>query len=233
MRVLRGRVEDREADRAVTDRLVADTRETGEPTVRVWRPPRQVAFGRRDARDPGYDRARTAATERGYPGYERDTGGRAVAYTGNTIAFCRTEPVEEARTGIEARYDAAVDDLRDALATCGIDAERGEPDRSFCPGAHSLSADGKLVGIAQRVGSGVARVGGIVVVRDHEPIADVLDPVYDALDVPFDPGTVGSVARAQGVSPASVDAEAIRRALEDALAGGDARIERVGAGGPV
>lgn len=228
MRVLRGRVADREADRAVTERLVADTRETGEPAVRVWRPPRQVAFGRRDAREPGYERARAAATERGYPSYERDTGGRAVAYTGHTIAFCRTEPVAEARTGIEERYDAAVADLRAALGDCGITAERGEPDRAFCPGAHSLSAEGKLVGIAQRVGGGVARVGGILVVRDHEAVAEVLDPVYDALGVPFDPGTVGSVARAIGVAPESVDTGAVRRAVEDALAGSDARVERVG-----
>jgi octanoyl-[GcvH]:protein N-octanoyltransferase len=228
MRVLRGRAADVDEDRAVTEHLVADARETGEPAVRVWTPHRQVAFGRRDAREPGYDRAREVAADHGYAPYERETGGRAVAYTGNTVAFTRVEPIEELRTGIEERYDEAVSVVRAALADCGVDAERGEPPDSFCPGAHSLSADGKLVGIAQRVASGVARVGGIVVVRDHDAIASVLEPVYDALGVPFDPGTVGSVARAQGVDPGAVDPAAVARTLEAHLVGNAATtVERV------
>jgi lipoate-protein ligase A len=229
MRVLRGRAPTLEGDRAVTERLVADVRETGEPAVRAWRPHRHLAFGRRDARADGYDAARAAAEDQGYPSYERETGGRVVAYTGHTVAFTRIEPVGEERTGIDARYDRAVGWARAALADCGVDAARGEPDHSFCPGAHSLSADGKLVGIAQRVGRGTARVGGVVLVRDHDAVADVLAPVYDALGVPFDPSTVGSVARARGVSPGAVDPAAVARAFETHLVGdAEARVERVG-----
>ncbi|WP_276260316.1 lipoate--protein ligase family protein [Haloglomus litoreum] len=228
MRVVRGRAADVAEDRAITEHLVADAGETGEPAIRVWTPHRQVAFGRRDAREPGYDRAREAAADRGYAPYERETGGRAVAYTGHTVAFTRIEPVAELRTGIEERYDEAVSVVRAALADCGVDAERGEPPESFCPGAHSLSADGKLVGIAQRVGSDVARVGGIVVVRDHAAIAAVLAPVYDALGVPFDPGSVGSVARARGVDPERVDPTTVARTLEEHLVGTAATtVERV------
>jgi octanoyl-[GcvH]:protein N-octanoyltransferase len=219
MRVVRGRATDIEADRAVTEHLVTDAAETGEPAVRVWTPHPQVAFGRRDAREPGYERAREAAAEQGYPPHERETGGRAVAYTGTTVAFTRVEPIEELRTGIEERYDEAVSLVGAALADCGVDAERGEPPDSFCPGAHSLSADGKLCGIAQRVGGGVARVGGILVVRDHDAVATVLTPVYDALGVPFDPTTVGSVARARAVSPGAVDPETVARTLESHLVG--------------
>jgi lipoate-protein ligase A len=228
MRVLRGRASDIEADRAVTDHMVADAGETGVPAVRVWTPHRQVAFGRRDAREPGYEAAREAAREHGYPPYERSTGGRAVAYTGRTVAFCRAEPVAELRTGIGERYEEAITTVHAALADCGVDADPGEPDRSFCPGAHSLSADGKLVGLAQRIAGGVARVGGIVVVRDHAETAAVLDPVYEALDVPFDPDTVGSVARARSVDPASVDPTEVARTLERHLVGNAATtVERV------
>jgi lipoate-protein ligase A len=228
VRVLRGRAADVDADRAVTEHLVADAAETGEPAVRVWIPHPQVAFGRRDAREPGYDRARRVARDRGFPPYERETGGRAVAYTGTTVAFCRAAPVADLRSGIEERYDEAVALVQAALADCGVEAQRGEPDHAFCPGAHSLSAEGKLVGIAQRVGQGVARVGGVLVVRDHEAIGDVLAPVYEALDVPFDPGTVGSVARARGVPPATVAPGEVARTLERHLVG-DATptIERV------
>ena len=43
----------------------------------------------------------------------------------------------------------------------------------------------------------------------------MLDPVYEALGVPFDPESVGSVARGGG--PA--DSERVCRALEDAFLG--------------
>lgn len=215
MRVVRGRAATVDDDRAVTAALREDVAATGDGVVRAWSPHRQVAFGRRDARAEGYERARAAASERGYPPYERDVGGRAVAYTGNTVAFCRFEPIRDVRRGLDDRYEVALADVQRGLATVGVDAERGEPPAAFCPGQHSLSADGKLVGLAQRVADGVAQVAGIAVVRDHGPIADVLAPVYDALDVPFDPDAVGSVARAGGTD----DPVAVARALEAALVG--------------
>ena len=224
MRIVRGRADSIEADRAVTDALREDVRETGEGVVRAWTPHRQLAFGRRDARADGYPEARAAAESRGFPPYERSVGGRAVAYTGSTVAFVRVEPLDDIRTGLDARYDAAVGDLRRALETVGVDAERGEPPDAFCPGDHSLSAAGKIVGIAQRVSQGAAATAGVVVVRDHAEIAAVLDPVYEALAVPFDPGSVGSVARAGGDG----DPETVARAVEDALVGDrEATVERL------
>ncbi|MFC7235002.1 lipoyl protein ligase domain-containing protein [Halosegnis marinus] len=224
MRIVRGRAGEVEEDRAVTAALRADTAETGEGAVRAWTPHRQVAFGRRDARADGYERAREAARDHGFPPYERDVGGRAVAYTGNTVAFLRLEPVADMRRGMDERYDAAVADVARGLETVGVRAERGEPPGSFCPGQHSLSAAGKIVGLAQRVSKGVAQTAGICVVRDHAGIAEVLDPVYAALDVPFDPDSVGSVARAGGDG----DPERVARAIEAALVGDrEATVERV------
>jgi len=176
MRLLRGRAGDHERDHQRTRELVDRVGGDAVPALRVWRPHRQVAFGRRDRRRAGYERAREAATEREYAVLEREVGGRAVAYTGNTVAFALAEP-------------------------------------SFCPGAHSLQATGKLVGIAQRVRQDVALTAGVVVVRDHAAIAAVLDPVYDALGLPFDPDSVGSVVRAGG------DGEGLLDALETELAG--------------
>lgn len=195
------------ADRVASDR---------EAALRVWRPYRQVAFGRRDATSDGYERAQAAARDRGYVVVERSAGGRAVAYTGSTIAVALAVPTENPRGTIQRRYDRVSAAVRRALAECGVDAREGEPPDSFCPGTHSLQADGKVAGLAQRVRQSVAVAGAIVVVRDHEDIAAVLTPVYAALGVPFDPDSVGSVARAGG--PA--DPDRVVAALEATLTAG-------------
>lgn len=228
-RVVRGRADGIGEDRAVTRALVGDVAETGEPVVRAWTPHRQVVFGRRDARADGYDRARAAAEGRGFPTRERRVGGRAVAYTGRTVAFCRIEPLADMREGMTARYDAAIEDLCGALADLGAPLDRGEPEGAFCPGSHSLSAGGKVVGLAQRVRRGAATVAGICLVADRGPVADVLESVYAALDVPFERSSVGSVVRAGGPDDPERVARAIERALVAGVDGedGEATVERV------
>ncbi len=224
MRLLRGAGADPAGDRAVTAAVADDVTATGEPAVRVWSPPRQVAFGRRDAAAPGYDRARERARDRGFPPVERAAGGRAVAYTGETVAFARLVPVEGGRVGIGERYETTTATLAAALDELGVDARRGEPAGAFCPGTHSLSAaGGKVAGLAQRVTGSVALVGGCVVVAGHEAVASVLGPVYDALDLALAPDAVGSVARAGGPG----DAAAVPAAVADALAGDADRVETV------
>jgi len=224
MRLLRGRAETPEADRALTGRAVDRVAEDGKPAVRVWTPPRQVTFGRRDARAEGYERARRHAREHGYPPVERSTGGRAVAFTGATVAAVRATPTDTTRTGVDDRYEDALDRFQAALARLGVDAEPGEPDASFCPGTHSLRTRGKLVGLAQRVRGDVAVLAGVVVVRDRAEIGAVLDPVYDALGVTFDPGSVGSVVAAGGPE----DPQRTVDALEAALTDGDTTVTPVG-----
>jgi octanoyl-[GcvH]:protein N-octanoyltransferase len=214
MRIVEGRAEDIDADRARTRELFERTERTGEPAVRVWTPHRQVAFGRRDTREDDYEDAKRAAADHDFPVVERSVGGRAVAYTGTTVAFARAEPVDG---GITERYDRATADLRVAFERLGVDARSGEPPDSFCPGSHSLQANGKVAGLAQRVTGEAALVAGIVLTRDAEEVAAVLDPIYAALDVPFDPESVGSVERAGGES----DPEIVARAVEAALVEGD------------
>jgi len=213
MRVLSGRAATVAADRERTRAMLDRTGETGEPAVRVWTPHRQVAFGRREAAESGYDRAVAAASERGFEPVERRVGGRAVAYTGSTVAFAHAVPVEDPRTGLADRYDAASERLRLALSTLGVDAVPGEPSDAFCPGSHSLQCAGKIVGIAQRVRTDAALVAGCIVVADRDEIASVLAAVYDALGRPFDPESVGSVAAAGGPSDPARVVDAVERAL--------------------
>ena len=224
MRVLRGRAGTIDADRRLTRELLDFAGSERERALRVWTPHRQLAFGRRDANDPGYEKARRFADKRGFPPLARSVGGRAVAYTGETLAFTHAIPIDDMRRGMDERYDEASERVREALSGLGIETEPGEPPESFCPGAHSLSASGKIVGIAQRITQNAALVSGVVIVADHKEIADVLSPVYKALSIPFDPDSVGSVARAGG--PAAP--EWVARAIEEALVGGREReVERV------
>jgi octanoyl-[GcvH]:protein N-octanoyltransferase len=220
MRVLRGRGATPAADHSLTAELLEVTAETGVPGVRVWYPPPQVAFGRRDRSESGYEAAREAAARRGYPPVQRRVGGHAVAFTGDTLAFALAAPTGAARTGIDDRYESVLGDLRAALDVCGVAATSGEPPASFCPGSHSLQAGGKIAGLAQRVRQDVSVVGGLVVARDAEAVAAVLEAVYEALDLAFDPESVGSVTDAGG------DATALRDAVEDALVGDGERIVR-------
>lgn len=213
----RGRRATRETDRAATRAMVDRAGDTGEPAVRVWLPGQQLAFGRRDTRADGYDRARRAAADHDFPPVERSVGGRAVAYADTTLAFAHAVPTDDSRTGLDDRYETAVATVVDALSDSGADVTRGEPADAYCPGDYSVRATdgGKLAGIAQRVRKGAALVAGSVTVADRESIRAVLTDVYDALGVAFDPETVGSVAAAGG--PA--DPTPVRRALERALAG--------------
>jgi lipoate-protein ligase A len=216
VRIVRGRANTIEQDRERITRLLETVRERRQSAVRVWAPHRQVAFGRRDTRMEGYERARRLCREFGFQPRVRSVGGRAVAYTGSTLAFASLEPVADARSGLDDRYETVISAIASALADLGVETTRGEPPGSFCPGAHSLSADGKVVGIAQRVRKDVAMTAGIAITSEREEITTVLGAVYDALDVPFEPESVGSIERS---AQRPLTPDRIRTVIEDALLG--------------
>lgn len=224
IRVYHGRRAGREADRAATAGMLARAGESGVPALRVWPPGRALAFGRRDAHAEGYPRAKAVAREHGFPPSERSVGGRAVAYADSTLAFAHAIPLDDARSGLNDRYEAALDTLLAALADAGADVSRGEPPRSYCPGDYSVrvAGGGKVAGLAQRVRRDAALVSGCVTVTERGPIRAVLAPVYDALDVPFDPESVGSVAQAGGPD----DPDAVRDVVESAFVDGREAIVR-------
>ena len=233
MHVVRGRDPRPAVDREHTAALLANAGD-GEPGVRVWTPVRQVAFGRRDARESGFRRATAAAAERGFATIERDVGGRAVAYPGDTLAFAHALPLGDGRDrgSISERYELATETVRDALRGLGADVTAGEPPASFCPGDHSIrvASGGKVAGIAQRVRGDAALVAGCVIVTrdDASDIAEVTAAIYDALDVSFDPETVGSVAGAGGPESPQRVARALEAAFLDGPWGdGDPRVTRI------
>lgn len=181
-------------------------------TIRIHRPGREVAFGRQDVASPGYERAADAARSAGFAAVERLAGGRAAVFHEGTIALARaySDPQPPKRT--YARFEEMADVITAALRELGVDARVGEVPGEYCPGAYSVNARGaaKLAGIGQRMIRGAAHMGGVVIANGGGQIADVLVPVYEALELDWDPATSGSAAEELG---REVDAGELEEAL--------------------
>ncbi len=181
-------------------------------TLRLARPGSMVAFGRRDAASPGYGAAVAAARACGFDAVLRLSGGRAAVFHPETVLFTHAIPDAEPRSGIDTRFEHTAELMATALRRLAVDARVGEVPGEYCPGRHSVNARGrtKLVGVGQRLISGAAHVGGVVVTSRADWIRDVLVPVYAALGLDWDTATAGSVhAETPGTSWADV-MEAIR-----------------------
>lgn len=184
-------------------------------TLRLHRPPRELAFAKQDRAAPGFTAAVRAAEEAGFAPVVRLAGGRAAIFHEGTlaIAWARPDPRPVARVG--ERFSEAAEIVAEALRGLGVDARVGEVPGEWCPGAFSVSACGrvKLAGIGQRMIAGAAHVGAVVVAEHGELIREPLIPVYRALDLDWDPRTCGSVADESGAGLAEVEA-ALIAALE-------------------
>jgi len=184
-------------------------------TFRLHRTDAVLAFSALDRHRPGFPRAVAAARAAGFAPVLRLAGGRAALFHPGTLAFAWSVPVPDMRRGLHARYEAMAGILTGALRRMGVDARVGAVPREYCPGDHSVNARGrrKLCGVGQRVVRGAAHVGGVVVVDGSDRVRAVLEPVYHALDLDFDPATAGSVA--DEVGPVTCDdvAAALRAEL--------------------
>lgn len=186
------------------------------PTVRIHRPANEVAFGRQDVASPGYEAATKAARDAGFAAVERLAGGRAALFHQGTIAIARaySDPQPPKRT--YQRFEEMAELIAAALSGLGVDARVGEVPGEYCPGAYSVSAEGrrKLAGIGQRMIRGAAHLGGVVVASDAELLRRVLVPVYEALELDWDPETAGSLADELS---REVDLSEVEEALVDEL----------------
>lgn len=169
-------------------------------SLRLFRPAAVVAFGPADRTRPGYRRAWRAAVEAGFTPIERTVGGHAAVYHADTIALCWTVRDVDARSRIRERYEVLSTLVADALRRLGLDARIGEVGGEYCPGAYSINAGGrtKVAGFGQRVTSGAAHVAGVIVADGADRVRSALGPVYEALELHWDPATASSL-RAEGV----------------------------------
>jgi octanoyl-[GcvH]:protein N-octanoyltransferase len=166
-------------------------------TLRLARPGRVVAFAKRDALSPGYADAVAAARAAGFGAMLRLAGGRAAVFHEGTLELAHAVPDPDPRRTIHDRFESTAELLAGALGGLGIDARVGEVPGEYCPGRWSVNAGGarKLAGIGQRVISGGAHVGTVIVAEDAAAVRAVLEPVYAALGLAWDPATVGAVER--------------------------------------
>jgi len=179
-------------------------------TIRVHRPAREVAFGRQDVASPGYPAAVRAAERAGFAAVERLAGGRAALFHEGTIAIARAYPDPEPPRSTRARFEEMAGLVAAAVASFGVDAHVGEVPGEYCPGAYSINARGasKLAGIGQRMIRGGAHVGAVIVASGSRLLRETLIPVYEALELEWDPATAGSVSDELGrrVDPGEMEA---------------------------
>jgi octanoyl-[GcvH]:protein N-octanoyltransferase len=107
-----------------------------------------------------------------------------------------------------------LDLIASALRRVGVDAEGGEVEGEFCPGAYSVRSGGpwgvKHAGLAQRVTRRAARLEALVLVSETAEIRAVLERFYGLLGLPFRPESVGDLP---------VDAARVIQALSEEVRG--------------
>jgi octanoyl-[GcvH]:protein N-octanoyltransferase len=165
------------------------------PVLRLYRPAPTVAFGRLDALHPGYAAAARAALDYGFVPVLRAPGGHAVAYHGGCLGIDEVVPAEDPIAGMQERFAASGELLAGALRSLGVDARVGRVPREFCPGDYTVNARGrvKLVGTAQRVVRHGSLLAASVAVHDGASLRAVLEDVYAALELEWDPATAGAI----------------------------------------
>jgi octanoyl-[GcvH]:protein N-octanoyltransferase len=166
------------------------------PVIRVYRPLATVAFGRRDSFLGGFGAAAAAARAHGFTPVIRSAGGRAAAYHEECLVIDEIVPSGNAMADVDARFAAEAESQARALRALGIDARVGEVPGEYCPGRFSVNARGqiKLIGAAQRIISGAWLFSSVVVVAGTVPVRAVLEDVYAALGLDWDPASAGSIA---------------------------------------
>jgi lipoate-protein ligase A len=191
-------------DVAVSRALLRDVAHGKRPeTLRLYRPDDVVAFSTTDLRRDDFSGAVRAARRAGFDATLRLAGGSAAVFARETLAFAWCMPDPEPRARIRQRFARVADAIARALRRLGVDARVGEVAGEYCPGEFSVNARGtrKLMGVGQRIVRGAAHVGGVLVVGESARVRDVLVPVYEALDLPFDPATTGAVEDEIGPIP--------------------------------
>jgi len=169
-----------------------------EAAMLVWSSSPYVAATRLETRLPRFREAVDGVERLGFPVMVRNSGGGAVAANEGSISFSLTFPVEDMRRDLFERYGEGVELVSSALRRVGVEAEGGEVEGEFCPGAYSVRSGDesgvKHAGLAQRVTRRAARIEALILARETGKLVPILDGFYGALDLPFRPSSVGDIS---------------------------------------
>ncbi|CAA9482625.1 MAG: Protein:protein lipoyl transferase [uncultured Rubrobacteraceae bacterium] len=205
---------------AILEEVASGTRG---PATLMWSSSRYVGATRPETRLSGFSAARRLAEEDGFPVLVRNSGGGAVAANEGSISFSITFPVEDLRHGLYERYTEGAELVVEAMRRVGVEAEPGEVEGEFCPGAYSVRVGGpdgfKVAGLAQRVTRRAARMEALVLVTRTAEVRDVLARFYGALGLPFRPAGVADLPE--------TDVAAVIEALAGAVEERNGGAERV------
>ncbi len=164
----------------------------------VWSSSPYVAATRLETRLPGFRGAVDGVERLGFPVMVRNSGGGAVAANEGSLSFSLTFPVEDMGRNLFERYGEGVELVSSALRRVGVEAEGGEVEGEFCPGAYSVRSGGgngvKHAGLAQRVTKRAARIEALILVRETGELVPILERFYETLDLPFRPSSVGNIS---------------------------------------
>jgi lipoate-protein ligase A len=167
------------------------------PTTLMWSSSPYVGATRPETRLSGFAEAERSASDLGFPVLVRNSGGGAVAANRGSLSFSLTFPVGDLRHGLYERYADGVDLLATALRRVGVEAEGGEVEGEFCPGAYSVRSGGpqgvKHAGLAQRVTRRAARLEALILAAETDAIRAALARFYGSLGLPFRPGCVADL----------------------------------------
>lgn len=183
------------------------------PALRVYRPAAPVvAFSRRDSLLPGFDAAVRAAHDAGFQPLIRPQGGRAVAYTAQSVVVDHVNPDPNLPAGMHERFSTYGTLWARVLQEHGVDARVGAVPGEYCPGAYSVNARGqaKLIGTAQRLVRRAWLFSAVAIFDGTGTLRPLLRKIYSHLGLDFDATSVGSIhAEAPGLSLDRLETEII------------------------
>ena len=170
-------------------------------TLRFYQPAPNVAFGRRDEHNPGFEAAAYASRCHGFQPLVRPVGGHAAGYHAGCLVVDHFQPAADAVSGNNLRFQVFGDMYARVLRALGATVAVGEIPGEYCPGEYSVHAalsnrKIKIVGTAQRVVAGAWWFSAGIVVEHDPRLTAVTEDVYRALNLPLDPTTVGALTDA-------------------------------------
>ena len=172
-----------------------------------------AAFSGRDRLRPGFVAAEAAAAAHGFAPVIRPVGGSLAVYGEGDVVLHHWAAHEHPRAHVRQRFALVGDAVAACLRGLGVDARVGPVPGEYCAGEFSVNDSGraKLAGTGQRLVRGGYLVSAVVMVLAADQARAALTAAYRALDLPFDPATVGCVADAvPGITTAEVRDELVR-----------------------